>query len=493
MTAPARDDDLDLIENYLTEGEQREWEALAESDWGGETLRDFICRVAPHEPPPKHLDPILEALERCRTIGGQRIAISIPPRHAKSTTIRRMLAWWTEQRPADHNAYVSRTCDGAEAQSRKIRTLCQEIGVPLAPGAKRNDNWETIYGGGLIACGIDGMLTGNPVTGLAVVDDPIKNRQEASSEAYRERVNDFVSDVLMTRLEGPASVIIIHTRWDPDDLIGTLEAEGGWTIINLPALAEENDPIGRKPGEALWPERFPIERLEKIRRRNEFTFESLYQGKPVPKGARMFYGPTRYWDPKKTDLRGCTVIIGGDPAATAKTTADFSVYVAIAVREPWDMPTVYLLDLYRKQVEVPEQARAALKFQRRNFGAKIWVEAVAGFKAVPQLLRSLCPGVLVGEIDPKGDKKQRAEGVASAWNDGRFLIPSSDYHQRMNPEAIEAPEWVKDFVNELRRFTGKEGAVDDQVDASANAYNMIGVMDDDDERGSKAEPGAYGA
>lgn len=472
---------------FLDPEELDQYYRIQKASRGGETLRDFICRVAPHEPPPLHLNPILEALEKCRTEGSQRIALSMPPRHAKSTTIRRALAWWLDQHPADHCAYVSRTCDGAEMQSRKIRNLCTEIGIPLV--GKRNDHWETSRGGGLLACGIDGMLTGNPITGIGVVDDPIKNRVEASSEVYRERVLDFFNDVLMTRLEGPASVIVVHTRWDPDDLIGVLQGDPDWTIINLPAIAEGHDPLGRKPGTALWPERFGIPRLQKIKRRNEFTFDSLYQGKPVPKGARLFYGPPRYYDPRKVDLRGCTVLIGGDPAATEKTTADFSAYVAIAVRPPWSMPTCYLLDVWRKQVEVPEQARKALEFQRRNWGAKMWVESVAGFKAVPQLLRSLCPGVLVGEITPRGDKKQRAELVASAWNDGRFFVPCVDPHVR---GATESPVWLQDFLNELNRFTGRKGGVDDQVDALGNAYNMI-LEIEDLPRGSRYAPGAYGA
>jgi predicted phage terminase large subunit-like protein len=465
------------------------WEQLNAAATGGESIRDFICRVAPNEPPPAHLAPVLAALERARATGGQRVCLSMPPRHAKSTTIRRALTWWLQHCPADPCAYVSRTCDGAEAQSIKTRNLAQQIGIPLSRSTQRADRWETTQGGGLIACGIDGMLTGNPIKGLGIIDDPIKSRAEANSEAYRERVWDFFNDVLMTRLEGPASVFVIHTRWDPDDLTGRLIEEGGWDVINLPALAEAGDPIGRQPGEALWPERFDVERLLKIKQRNEFTFESLYQGKPTPKGARLFYGPARYYDPHKTDLNGCMVLIGGDPAATAKTTADFSSYVAMAVRPPLDCPTIYLLDVYHKQVEVPQQAREALAFQRRNWGAKVWVESVAGFKAVPQLMRDLAPGVLVGEIVPRGDKKQRAERFASAWNDGRVLLPTRDPHVK---DALEVPAWVPGYITELQRFTGKAGGVDDQVDASANGFNQIADAAKARKRGSVEDASAYG-
>jgi predicted phage terminase large subunit-like protein len=476
----------------LTPDERKEWLRLLEKQYGGEGFDPFIRRVAPHEPPPRHLAPIIAALERARAIGSQRVCLSMPPRHAKSTTIRRAIAWWLSNRPADSCAYVSRTCDGAEIQSRKVRTLAQQIGIKLKAGSQRDDRWETVQGGGLIACGIDGMLTGNPITGLGIIDDPIKSRAEANSEAYRERVWDFFNDVLMTRLEGPASVYAIHTRWDIDDLIGRLLAEGGWEVINLPAIAEAHDPIGREPGEALWEERFGVERLAKIKKRNEFTFESLYQGKPSPKGARLFYGPACYYDPKDPTLkgmRGFHVLIGADPAASEKTTADHTAAVAMAVQGPFDNPTIYILDVYREQVEVPKQARDLLAFQRRNYGAKLWVEAVAGFKAVPQLLRDLAKGVLVGEINPRGDKKQRAERFASAWNDGRVLLPKTDPHL---PGATVAPPWVGPYVNEVMRFTGKAGAEDDQVDASANAFNEIPMLTMGTQRQSVEDDTAYG-
>jgi predicted phage terminase large subunit-like protein len=478
-------------EAYLTPEELAEYDRIQEADYGGEGLADFIRRVAPHEPPPPHLDPIIAALERAKLLGHQRVCLSIPPRHAKSTTIRRALVWWMQQHPADCSAYVSRTCDGAEAQSRKMRMLANQIRIPLRRGSQRDDRWETEFGGGLIATGIDGMLTGNPITGLGIIDDPIKSRAEANSEAYRERVWDFFNDVLMTRLEGPASVFVIHTRWDIDDLIGRLLAEGGWDVINLPALAEDRDPLGRKPGEPLWRERFDRERLLKIQKRNQFTFDSLYQGKPTPKGARLFYGPPRYYDPKDptlNGLRGCHVLIGADPAATEKTTADHSAAVAMAVQPPFDNPTIYILDVYREQVEVPRQARDLLAFQRKNFGAKLWVEAVAGFKAVPQLIKDLAPGVLVEGITPKGDKRQRAERYASAWNDGRVLLPKSDPHL---PGSTVAPPWVAQYIKELQRFTGKPGGEDDQVDASANAFNEIVDMREEQPTGSSYQPNRW--
>ena len=92
---------------------------------GGEGLRDFIARVCPTEPAPPHLTPLIDAMERCRLLGHQRLAVSFPPRHGKTVTLRRAIAWWLQSRPADCCAYVSRTADGASAQSRKVRFLAK--------------------------------------------------------------------------------------------------------------------------------------------------------------------------------------------------------------------------------------------------------------------------------------------------------------------------------------------------------------------------------
>jgi predicted phage terminase large subunit-like protein len=160
----------------------------------------------------------------------------------------------------------------------------------------------------------------------------------------------------------------------------------------------------------------------------------------------------------------------------------------MAIKPPFDRPTVYILDVYRRQVEVPQQARDLLAFQRRNYGAKMWVEAVAGFKAVPQLLKDLAKGILVSEVTPRGDKKQRAELFASAWNDGRVLLPKSDPRSPLP----DVPPWVPPYIDELQRFTGKPGGVDDQVDASANAFNQVPDFLKGTYRGSVEDSSAYG-
>lgn len=436
----------------------REIVATLEAIGGGESLADFIARISPHHPPPPHLRPLIQLVERARH---QRVRalVSLPPRHGKTTCLLHALAWWILSAPADTCAYFSYGDDLARSKSRIARQLARQAGVKLSSDSANLSEWRTTAGGGLLAGGAGSGFTGQGVSGLLVIDDAIKDRQEADSALVRNRVAEWFGEVAFTRLEG-ASVIVVGTRWHSDDLIGRLEATGEWQVLNLPALADTDDPLGRKPGEALWPERFPVEELESIRRQiGEWSFAALYEGRPRPRGAAVFGEPSRFdapaWKPERA-----RVIIGADPAASEKTSADYSVACVLAVSGRGDHVTARVLDVFRKQITIPAFAAALRKLSRKWWGAPIAVEAVGGFKAVPQLLRAVDSSLRLVEVKLRGDKFQRAQAVAAAWNDGRVLVPTS------------AP-WVADFLAEVQSFTGVKDAHDDQVDALAHAWNAI--------------------
>jgi phage terminase large subunit-like protein len=395
----------------------------------------------------------------------------MPPRAGKSITIKRALAWWAKVSPRDLSCYASYNSTFAEDQSRECRDIAKGAGVVISEGKNTAGHWLTEEGGGLFSAGLDAGITGRGVGGLFVVDDPYKNPGEARSSTMRATIKRNFNQVVRTRLEGLASVLVVHTRWVPADLIGELIDEGGWEHINIPAIAGHEDPLGRAVGEPLWPDRpqFTLESLNEVKRVDEFTFAALYQGNPVPEGTRMFYGEPRYWDPKKTDLTGCKFVIGADPATTAKTSADFSAAFALAIKPPFKCPTIYVLDGLRRQITTPQLCRELHAFQQRNHKAPMFVEAVAGFKAVPQILKELEPLLKIEEAPVRGDKRQRAEMLASAWNDGRILLPLTDPHL---PGATVQPSWVAPLVNEVRLFTGtSDDDRDDQVDGLAHGYN----------------------
>lgn len=422
----------------------------------GENLSAFIARASPRRPPPRHIGPILSAIERARH-RRMKVCISMPPRHAKTVTILHALVWWLRASPADTCAYFSYSDTKGWSKSRVVRELAIREGVQLLPGSENVAEWRTTAGGGLLAGGAGGGFTGSGVQGLLVIDDPYKNREEADSALIREKKREWFNEVVYTRLEG-ASVVVIHTRWRQDDLIGELGATGMWEVINLPAMAEEHDPLGRMVGEALWPERYDTAELADIRKIiGEFSFASLYQGRPRPRGATVF-GPPTYYDPAKVNLTGCTMSIGADTATSEKTTADYSAGVALALRGRGADQIAYVREVIRKQATIPAFARELAALQQRHGHAPMHIESFGFARATPQILREISPGLRIHEIRPLGDKFQRAQGVAAAWNQGRVMVPLG-------------ASWLPDFLAELAVFTGVNDHHDDQADALAHAWN----------------------
>lgn len=461
MAAAARADRSDINPDALSEAELRQLHALLADQAEGEPLEDFIRRVTPHHPPPPHVLPIIRCFERARRRwldGGEplRVCISMPPRHAKSETLFNGIAWWLTHVPADTHAYLSYSIEQARSQSRKIRRRAVDGGVALDTDMSNLSEWRTTSGGGVFASGVDGPLTGKGVTGLVVIDDPFKGRKDADSPTIRQTVWDWFTGTVMSRLED-ASVMVVHTRWHGDDLIGRLSKEEGWEIINLPALAEENDPLGRELGEPLWPEARPLEMLLEQKKLDAFNFDALYQGRPRPRGAKVFQEP-HYYPAHAFDATGCRIILFADPAASKRTTANHSAVLALYVKGYGVEMRGWVREVYREQQTIPQFVRDLRAFQLRHGSAVVNVEAVAGFKAVPQMLREIDENVQVSEVVPLGDKFQRAQPAASAWNDGRILVPD------------KAP-WLEAFLAELRSFTGVNDAADDQVDCLSGAWN----------------------
>ncbi len=454
MVAAARQTKLGKVETRI-----RELSRMLNA----EPFEEFIRKRSPQLPPPRHLKPIIEVIERARH-KRVRACIELPPRHAKTTTILHAIPWWLDSSPADTCAYASYNDDIARSKSRIARRLAIESGIELSMDSRDLSEWRTKNGGGLLAGGAGGGLTGQGVSGLMVVDDSIKNRVEADSAVRRNVIWEWFNEVVMTRLEG-ASVLNIGTPWHPDDLFGRLAKTGEWEMIRLPAIAEENDILGRKEGEALWPERYPIEELEKIRKQiGEWSFSALYQCRPRPRGHGVFQG-AHYYDPTKVDLTGAKVVIIADPAASTKKTADHSCAIAIAFVGHGEKMRGYVLGLIRMQKTVPQFVSALIDFRKQiGWGAPVGVEAVAGFKAVPQLLKDLAPNLPVFEVPTLGDKFQRSQPAAAAWNDGRILLP------------INAP-WIDPFLAEVQIFTGVKDAADDQVDVLSHCWNTVALIE----------------
>ncbi|MCC6747974.1 MAG: phage terminase large subunit [Deltaproteobacteria bacterium] len=409
-------------------------------------LETFIPKLSPRYSAPKHLAPLLERIEAAVEGQPQRVCCSAPPRHAKSESVLHVPAFALRRKPELVFGYATYADRLSRSKSRRARQLALDAGVSVSVDAL--NEWRTPEGGGLLATGVGGPLTGHGIDGILFVDDPVKNRVEAESAVYRERLMDWWRDVASTRIEPGGSVFVFATRWHEDDLIGQLVREG-FDYINLPALDAE--------GRALWPERWTADALRTRRREvGEYTWASLYQGQPRPRGGRVF-GDVVLCTPKALEeakAKGWRESFGLDVAYTARTSSDYSV--AIHLARVGD--TFYVLNVVRVQLPPPALIERCLTLRKAHATARWRWYAAGTEEGIGAFLREKLP---LRQLPPKGDKFTRAQPVAAAWAAGKVLVP-------------EGAPWVPAFVDELAAFTGTAGdAHDDQVDALAAAFDEL--------------------
>lgn len=493
----------------LPDADRDELMALLEDEATLEKPEAFIERLIPSEPPPRHTGPIFDFFERARN-GQVFEAVSMPPRHAKTVTIMRMLAWWIINHPKDLCAYVTYNATQARKKSRIIRELVQRAGVKLMRGSTALEQWQTVDGGGLHAVGAKGGLTGNGYEGPVVYDDPYKSMIDATSQLERDKIQELFQAAVMTRLHG-ASVMVLHTRWHIDDLIGWLVRDRNWRYTNIQAVAPANDnlvdgpdPLGRQPGEALWPELFPavsctgpcshyghLDQIEEMI--GPYLWSALFLGRPPRRGGTVFGDPT-FYDPAMVDLNGSQTGIGVDPAGTAKTSADRSIALVGRMVGRGINAILYLVDGIRLQVEIPELVDALIPLSEAWPTAPLFVEANGIGKGVPQTLRRVDqtarkaehdrrvaawvkrgspgdrppappPNLTIVPLHAVTDKLLRAQAVAAAYRAGRVRFPLGTNGKPM--------PWCVPVIAILRAFTGVGDAEDDDVDALAHLWNGL--------------------
>ncbi|MCE5419173.1 MAG: hypothetical protein JJ713_00055 [Acidithiobacillus sp.] len=351
------------------------------------------------------------------------------------------LIWRLLQDAHRRHAYVTYAAQFARDQMYGAAMLAKNAGLELA--SESLDRWRTPAGGGVVATGIGGPLTGYAVDGVLVVDDYVKNRQEAESPTQRERTWAWFTSTALTRVHPGASVVVVATRWHPDDLAGRLIAEG-WQWVNLPAINEQ--------GEALWPQHRPLAWLEAQRRQmGEYDWSALYMGQPRPRGGILFREPT-YYDQLPTD--GYRRARGFDLAYSARRSADYSVILT----GRYAGGVLYLEDCWRAQVEAPVFARQASLDMSPMY---IYAHAVER-GAVDLFRRDYRLPVVPRDASKAGDKFTRAQRAVAAWNEGRIRVPRS------------AP-WLEPFLAEALVYTGLDDPHDDQVDALAALWDGLSM------------------
>lgn len=428
-------------------------------------LAAWIPRQTPTYTRPDWLAPALEVWEAIAAGEEVRVILEAPPRHAKTDVTLHALAWLLEADPSKTHAFTTYADALARSKSRKARRIARSAGVAISEESASVNEWRTTREGGLLATGVGGPLTGHGITGVGVIDDPYKNRQEADSRLIRDRVWEWYTDTFYTRLEPGASVIVQHTRWHPDDLIGRLVAEGGYQRIRLPAIAEDpDDPLGRPVGAALWPDRFPVEKLRQIEATvGAYTFASLYQQRPRPRGEELFGAPT-FYDPTDPELRralanGYRVVAGMDAGYSGKTKSDASALVeARVVEDPFDRrPVAYLTRVVEVRERVTDFGRRLAELEAPYIRWRL-----AGAEAGTADFLEETYGVRIVKEAAKTDKFAYAQPSAAAWNAGRIRLPQEP--------GRPLDRHVAALVEQARAFTGEDDPHDDLVDALASMW-----------------------
>lgn len=404
---------------------------------------DFLTATSPHYERPEHLAAVLpyfEAIEEKPTT----FCFSAPPRTGKSTVINHYVARQMARHPGMRVAYGCYSLDlSAGFFSGEVKDILVTNGFAVDRHHNTKEEWRLENGSSFKAIAPGSGFTGRGAD-LIIIDDPYKNRQTAESGAVREETMRWVKEVALTRRSPNASVIISHTRWNFEDVIGVLSREHNVPYLAFPAINEH--------GEALWPSQWPADRLlNEVRPLvGEYGWAALYMCNPIPQGGAVFKGCHLYTEVPKFKR----IAIGIDLAYTKKTHADYSAAVVLGVD---DFDTHHILKVARKQCEAPEFGKILVAL-RQEFGSPpIYWYTGGQERTIAEFLLQTCK-VPIKTMPARQDKFARAQSVAAAWNSGRILMPSS------------SPSWSQGFLSEVLSFSGMDDPHDDQVDALAAAF-----------------------
>jgi len=290
-----------------------------------------------------------------------------------------------------------------------------------------------------------------------LIDDPFKSWEEAQSPLAQLRVQQWFQGTFYTRAEPNASIIVIQTRWHRNDLTGWLVSEHSddWEVVDLPAIAEEGDALGRAPGEALCPERWPIDALERIKAAMApVIWLAMYQQHPTdPEGQIIRNIWIKHWS--ELPARWDKLIQSWDMAFKDLQTSSF------VVGQVWGLSgaNAYLLDQIRERLDFVSTI-AAIERLTAAWPAALekLVEDKANGTAVINTLQGRVPGLI--PINPQGSKTARLYAVSPAFQAGNVLIPAAQLYP-----------WVNEWIGELTTFPGSLN--DDQVDATSQALSRL--------------------
>ncbi len=402
---------------------------------------------------------VMRLVQRALAHGGARIIINAPPRHGKSQAMSRylptwLLNWWPGMRIilTSYGADFAAQWGGVVRREMSNDLVWTKVGKEKA----RRDDWRTEEGtGGMLTAGARGPVTGQGGD-VILVDDPHKNWEEAMSPTIREKTIDWFNATLYTRAEPGASIIVTQTRWHPGDLTGYLLKyhTDDWFHINLPALAEEDDPLGRAVGEPLCPERYTREDLLRIKAAvGSHIFSGLYQQRPTPlEGGVIKRAWIRHWDVLSEGLEEW---LTSWDLNFKKTKSGSFVTGQVWARCGGDF---YLVDQYRERADFPTTMKAFCDLAKRYPQVSTHlVESAANGPAIISMLRDKIPGIVEVNVG-KDSKETRLSAVSSFFESGNVYFP---------PQRLGV--WVDELIEEVVTFPNS--AENDQCDSLSQALD----------------------
>lgn len=414
----------------------------------------------------------LEAVERGDI---KRLMITMPPRHGKSMLASEFFpAWYIGRNPDHYVVTATYAQELADDFGRKVKNQIEDDayqcifpGVGLADDSKSAKRFHiegatggyehsTSQRGAFYAVGVGGPLTGRGAH-LLLIDDPVKNREDAESEVIRKKTKDWYTSTAYTRLMPGGRIVIIQTRWHEDDLAGWLQLEHeheGWVVLNLPAI---ND-----AGLALWPEQYDIDALEKIKRAlPPRDWSALYQQSPSPETGDYF---KREWIHtfETVPARETLNIYGGSDYAVTSDGGDYTVHVIVGIDPDGRM---YLLDMWRGQSSSDKWVDAFCDLVKK-WKPIGWAEETGQIKSGvgPFLIRRMLEtGAYVAReaFPTRGDKAIRAQSIRGRIALSGLYVPKD-------------ADWKTDLISEMMSFP--VGVHDDQVDALGLVGQLLDRM-----------------
>lgn len=420
----------------------------------------------------RHHKEIAKRLERSIVEPNYNLIICMPPGHAKSTYASILFpSYYMGRFPKKSILMAANTAELASKWGRACKRIIEDpkykaiMRTELMKDSKSSERFDLTNGSEYYGCGMKGTITGRRLD-LGIIDDAISGIKDADSLAVRDTIwNAYIYD-FKTRSKPGASKVVIQTRWHEDDLVGRLlnskEAKS-WELLNLAAISEEDDPLGRKPGEALWPEYITLESLEGLRENYNLkdmrSWNSLYQQKPSADEGSYFRAE---WIQTVQDLPRNLDYYGASDYAVSADKGDYTVHI-VAGHDP-KTDKIYIVDIWREQAEsniwIQKFIDLCLYYKPLN-----WAEEAG------QILKSLDP-FIKKEMERRNcytfriqftsisDKTIRARSIQG--------LMASGYVHFLNRE------WTENFISELMKFPS--GKYDDQVDALGLIGRMMNEM-----------------